>query len=230
MAAGVAVAGAVGARRISTRSRAPRPKVKGSPYYGIPENDWERVTRELIAEHPLTPEEIVDVVRQSWDTIFRSTLGDGFRIGQHIFPKPQVMGFFLHELIPLEFEHRHKGVWRAEKTAADKDLVYAPDNRFSVEIKTSSHPQRIFANRSYGQEGESDWKKSKSGYYIAANFDPWPEIDEKPAKKLIQPALRLIRFGWLDHTDWVAQSAATGQQSSLPALIENRQLLTFYSG
>jgi len=168
------------------------------------------------------------VVLGSWEAIFQSTLGDGFRVGQHIFPKPQIMGFLLHELIPLEFEHLKPKEWRAEQTAADKDLVYLPDDSFSIEIKTSSHPAQIYANRSYGQEGVSEGKKAKSGYYIAVNFDRWPSISKKPTKKLVKPSIRSVRFGWLDHTDWLAQSAATGQQSALPALVENAQLLTFF--
>jgi hypothetical protein len=44
----------------------------------------------------------------------------------------------------------------------------------------------------------------------------------------IRPPIRVIRFGWLDHTDWRAQSSETGQQSSLPAAVENNQLLRYY--
>ncbi|HFC7940318.1 ScaI family restriction endonuclease [Neisseria meningitidis] len=31
----------------------------------------------------------------------------------------------------------------------------------------------------------------------------------------LRPEIKIIRFGWLDHTDWIAQTAATGQQARL---------------
>ena len=34
-----------------------------SVYEGIPDKQWEEVTRELIASHPLDPGEIVEVVK-----------------------------------------------------------------------------------------------------------------------------------------------------------------------
>ena len=71
-------------------------------------------------------------------------LGASSGIGRDIQPKPQIMGFLLHELIPLELQSRHPGEWRPEKAKNDKDLVYIPDPTLSVELKTSSHPSQIF--------------------------------------------------------------------------------------
>ncbi len=218
----------VGLRRITKRTASPRDKQKDSPYFGVPAEQWADRTRDLIAEYPIEPKEVVQIVLRSWDAIFDSTLGDGFRIGVHIFPTPQIMGTLLHELIPLEIETHTGGQWRAQRTAAEKDLLYVPDVRFSTEIKTSSDTSRIYANRSYGQEADTPGKKAKSGYYIAVNFDKWPVVETSPAPEQIRPAIRAIRIGWIDHTDWIAQKAATGQQSSLPPLVENSQLLTFY--
>lgn len=144
----------------------------------------------------------------------------GFRIGVDIFPKPQIMGFFLHELIPLELAARYPMEWRIEKTAADKDIVNIPDDSFSIEIKTSSNPSHIFGNRSYAQGG-SLTKKAKDGYYLAINF-------EKFTGQKKQPEIRRIRFGWLDSTDWIGQKAATGQQSRLPTAVENYKLLQLF--
>lgn len=101
------------------------------------------------------------------------------------------------------------------------------DDRWSIEIKTSSHAKQIFANRSYGLETESEGKKAKSGYYLAINFHAWPSFDAKPAQQ-VDPGIRSIRFGWLDSTDWQAQKAESGQQSNLPPLIENTQLLMLW--
>jgi ScaI-like restriction endonuclease len=225
---GERVGGVVGGRRALARSTSPRAKEASSPYFGVPESGWERVTRDLIENHPLGSDEIVDVALKAWSDIFESSLGSGFRIGKDIFPRAQIMAFFLQDLIALEFERTRPTEWRAERTAADKDLVCIADDRFSVEIKASSHRSRIFANRSYGQPEESAGKKLKSGYYLAVNFDPWPGDLTGPRERQIRPPIRMVRFGWLDHSDWLAQAAATGQAASLPAAVENSQLLTFY--
>jgi hypothetical protein len=163
----------------------------------------------------------VEVVLSSWDSIFDSAIGTkGFTIGQHIFPKPQIMGFFLHELIPLELQERYPDVWRIDKTGDDKDLVYVPDASFSVEIKTSYHPTQIFGNRSYAQPA-STAKKSKAGFYLAVNF-------EKFAPTRPRPRIRAVRFGWIDHSDWIAQRAATGQQARLAPIVYQTKLLLLY--
>lgn len=177
-----------------------------SPYKSKDVNEWSATTKQLIAKHPLTVEEIRNVVIGSWEDIFRSKIGK-YRIGQDIFPKPQIMGFFLHEIIPLEFARRYPGTWRGERDARDKDLVCIHDDIFSIEIKTSSNPKSIFGNRSYAQDSENG-KKSKSGYYLAINF-------EKFSSTNTHPKITKIRFGWLDHEDWMGQKSQTGQQSNL---------------
>lgn len=188
-----------------------------SPYSGLHSDAWIAKTEELISKHPLNPHEIVEVTLKAWENLFESSIG-GFQIGIDIFPKPQVMGFFIHELIPLEFARRYPGVWRGEKDSSDKDLVYLPDPDFSVEIKTSSNPNSIFGNRSYGQADQGTGKKGKSGYYIAVNFQPFTANQAKP--KILK-----ISFGWLDHTDWQAQLAQTGQQARLGKLVKSSKLL-----
>ena len=187
---------------------------QSSPYKGLSPKRWARVTRGLIAEHPLDPQEAVQVVLKAWDDIFSSAIGTKpFKIGKDLFPKPQIMAFFLHEMIPLELATRHPEFWRGDKEAGEKDLVYIPDAAFSVEIKTSSHPSQIFGNRSYAQR-PSAAKKSKSGYCLAVNF-------EKFEASAQQPPITRIRFGWLDHEDWMGQQAPTGQQARLSSDVES---------
>lgn len=189
-----------------------------SPYIGLEAQEWSKKTEEIIAQYPLPMDELVEVVRLSWEGVFASRIGTKrFQIGKHIFPKPQIIAFFLHELIPLELTSRYPGVWRGEETSADKDVVYIPDEAFSMEIKTSSHASQIFGNRSYAQEGAKAKKKSKSGYYLAVNFD-------KSTKGAPASRLRKIRFGWLDHSDWQGQLAATGQQARLSPEVERGKL------
>lgn len=188
-----------------------------SPYVGIHSDRWAEKTDELITGYPLKMDELVEVVRISWEGVFASKIGvGGFQIGKHIFPKPQIIAFFLHKLIPLELTRRYPGLWRGEETATDKDIVYVPDSAFSMEIKTSSHPNQIFGNRSYAQKGKAG-KKDKSGFYLAVNF-------EKSIKGADAARLRRIRFGWLDHADWQGQIAATGQQARLSAEVERGKL------
>jgi hypothetical protein len=193
-----------------------------SPYLGFAPNQWLSITQELVKKHPLSTEEIVNTVLASWQSIFDSKQGTkGFRIGKDIFPKPQIIGFLLHELIPLELASKHPSNWRGDTSAFDKDLVYIPDDFYSIEVKTSSDPNHIFGNRSYAQ-GTSKSKKGKSGYYLAVNFEKFS------TSKSENPSIRLIRFGWLDSSDWIGQKAATGQQSRLPSDVEKYKLLQLY--
>jgi hypothetical protein len=192
-----------------------------SPYRGLPTEKWAKKTKQLVAAHPLDSKEIVEVVLMSWDAIFQSKIGPhGFLIGTHLFPKPQIMGFLLHELLPLEFSARHPGVWRGDENSAEKDLVYVPKPRFSLEIKTSSHKTQIFGNRSFAQKPINS-KKSKAGYYLAVNFEGF-------RKDRAKPHVRRIRFGWLDHGDWIGQNAPTGQQARLRPECESKKLLLLY--
>ena len=182
--------------------------------------NWLKITKKLVRRHPLSEEEIVEVALASWKSIFDSKIGSAFLIGKDIFPKPQIMGFLLHELIPLTFEKRYPNKWRKEEIASEKDLIYIPDDTFSVEIKTSSSAKNIYGNRSYAQEANSV-KKSKSGYYLAINFQNF-------SAKIKKPQVTRIRFGWLDHTDWIGQAAATGQQARLSPDVENNKLIILY--
>jgi hypothetical protein len=193
-----------------------------SPYNNVAETQWNQKTKQLIRAHPLKTAELVEVVLQSWNGIFESKLGPkGFQIGKHIFPKPQIMGFFLHELISLEFATRYPKLWRGEQSSSDKDLVYIPDAKYSIEIKTSSDPKNIYGNRSYAQDSDSAGKKVKSGYYLQVNFG-------KFSKTMPKPEILLIKFGWIDHTDWIGQAASTGQQARLAPVTANNKLLTIH--
>jgi hypothetical protein len=192
-----------------------------SPYKGLPPKKWLDITQQLIKAHPLKTTEVVQVVLATWDSIFDSRMGTGaFHIGKEIFPKPQIMGFFLHELIPLELATRYPKSWRGEQASGDKDIVYIPDDQYSIEVKTSSNPRHIFGNRSYAQEATKN-KKVKSGYYLAVNFEKFSGGSKRPN-------ILLVRFGWLDATDWIGQKAATGQQSRLPPDVENYKFLELY--
>ena len=192
-----------------------------SPYLGVPIHKWHEVTEELIQNHPLEEAELVDVVQSSWASIFASRFGEeGFAIGKDIFPKPQIMAFLLHELIPLELGSRYSDSWKIDEDKNDKDCVCLIDDYYSFEIKASSHPTKIFGNRSYAQQS-SGGRKAKNGYYLTVNF-------EKLKNDTQLPNIRLIRFGWLDSNDWRGQKAVTGQQSSLPTEVYDGKLKLLY--
>jgi hypothetical protein len=204
---------------VGPASRTPiRPKTDASPYFARDESEWAEVTRELMRAHPLSGDDVAAAVLDAWDDIFQSRIGVG-QIGVDIFPDPQTMGYLLHELVPLRVSASH-GKWRKDRSASEKDLVYTPDDFFSTEIKGSSSPgNQIYGNRSYGVENADPGKKAKSGYYIAINFERW--IDAATGTR---PKIKLVRFGWLDSTDWRAQASQTGQQSSLPGIVYAKQL------
>lgn len=187
-----------------------------SPYSDLHESQWESKTKSLILQHPLNQKYIKKTVLESWDCILRAVIGK-YKIGIDIFPKPQIMGFFLHELICLEISNSNPKIWRCEKEVNDKDIVNMKDRKFSIEVKTSSHKSKIFGNRSYAQVTKNP-KKSKSGYYLAVNFEKF-NSDNTP------PKINLMRFGWLDHDDWVGQKSQSGQQAHLSKSVEKYKLL-----
>ena len=195
-----------------------------SPYEGLDPSRWSAVTEELLAAHPLKVDEIVQVVLTAWDELHSTQIGSrNLRIGVHIFPNPQIIGFLLHEVVPVLFAENHPGEWRREAEKGEKDLVCIRDARYSVEIKTSSHPTSIFGNRSYAQKPTtvSASRKSKSGYFLTVNFVPF--------KPRARGKITRVRFGWLDHTDWIGQKAPTGQQSRLTAEADRFKLIELYS-
>lgn len=186
-----------------------------SPYQNNDKTLWPQITAALVNIHPLASE-IKDVVLEAWDDIFSSTLG-GYRIGRDIFPDPQIIGFFLHELIALKLEAKGNGQYRKGRQSNEKDVECDNNPDFSLEIKTSSNPSKIFANRSYAQPSVNG-RKNKDGYYLAVNFD---KIEPGTV-----PTVRMIRFGYLEHSDWIAQASATGQQAHLASETYNLKFVT----
>lgn len=191
-----------------------------SYYDKVPVEKWHEVTEKLISEHPLKPDYLVRVTLESWEAILETKIAGHISIAKDVKPKPQIMGFFLHEVVAFSIGNDMPNEWRKEISADDKDVVNKGNPHFSFEIKTSSNKNKIFGNRSYAQETQSD-KKKKSGYYLAINFEPFGDTE-------ILPKVRLIRFGWIDHEDWLGQAAASGQQARLSSDVETRKLLTIY--
>lgn len=195
-----------------------------SPYEGRPETQWALITKELVANYPLKPNEIVDAVLEAWTGILNSKIAGELQIGVDILPGPQIMGNYLHELIPIMLERRFPGQWSRDIKKGDKDLVYLPNEFYSTEIKTSSNSNNIYGNASYGQEDSaSASSKAKDGYYIGVNFE---KFDQAPVGQ--PPRIRKIRIGWLDHTDWHSQNASSGQAATISPTVRDNKLLLIY--
>lgn len=195
-----------------------------SPYQGYPEIEWADITKRLVDEYPLNFDDIIDAVLDAWNGILMTRIAGELQMGIDILPSPQIMGNYLHELIPIMLERKFPGVWSRDTNKGDKDLVYLPDDFYSTEIKTSSNPNNIYGNASYGQEDSaSASSKSKDGYYIGVNFE---KFDQAPAGEM--PRIRKIRIGWLDHSDWHSQSASSGQAATISSFVRDNKLLLIY--
>ena len=175
--------------------------------FGKNRENWAGVTDQLLKAFPIPMTEMAEIVRASWEDIFRSRVGSkGYRIGRDILPEPQIMGFLLHELIPLNLAAVYPGKWRRGKSATECDAIFVQDIDFSFEIKTSSSPTGIFGNRSYAHVSESA-SKLRGSFYLAVNFGKFSAS--------AKPEIGLIRFGWLGAADWFGQRVQSGQQARL---------------
>jgi hypothetical protein len=193
-----------------------------SPYKNRSIKNWGKITDELIKKHPLPQNEFVEIILQSWEQILKSRIGS-FKIGKDIFPSPQIMSFLLHELMALNLANKYPEKFRTCCSKEDKDIVCVINDEFSIEVKASSSTGKIYGNRSYAQANTEKSKKNKNGYIVAINFEKWLKTNKK------KPKIVCIKFGYLEHTDWVAQSSETGQQASLTKNAQNLKLVTIYN-
>lgn len=206
-----------------------------SPYQNKPQSTWLSVTQELIKEHPLTNEQIVNAVLTSWKQIFESKIGP-LSIGKQIFPTPQIMSSILHELIPYNLAKSVGSDYRVGVSKTDKDIVYEPNTKYSIEVKASSSANDIFANRSYGQPSLDSDTKDKNGYYIGVNFEKFQSNDEEEYRKveldstgnIIYPKITQIKFGYIEHSDWISQTSAKGQQARLSPIAKSSKMIKLY--
>jgi ScaI-like restriction endonuclease len=177
------------------------------PYPTDP-SKWPKITDRLLKQFPLATNELVEVVLASWEDIFHSRVGArNFQIGRDIYPEPQIMGFLLHELIPLNLACAYPGKWQRCERAAQCDATCIFDDDWSFEIKTSSSRSGIFGNRSYAHVSEGA-RKRRGSFFLAVNFAKFDDRGKRPE-------VTLIRLGWLGAKDWVGQKAESGQQAHL---------------
>jgi hypothetical protein len=177
-----------------------------SPYLGKEVNQWLDITKTIISDHPLDVDELLELVIAAWEGVWSTQIGnDGARVSlREIHPPATVVGYFFEKLLAKSLSTKYPEHWASGDTGRQKDLHCIQNPEFSIEVKASGQlGLKIFGNRSYGQEIENTdrAKKDKSGFYITVNF-----YGEK---------LTLVRFGWIDGTDWEAQKSATGQMAGL---------------
>jgi hypothetical protein len=191
----------------------------GNPYPRNPKK-WAAVTDRLLEAFPIPMKDMAGIVRASWADIFHSRVGSkGYRIGLDILPEPQIMGFLLHELIPLNLAAAYPGQWRRGGSATECDVVSVQEIEYSFEIKTSSSATGIFGNRSYAHVSESA-NKRRGSFYLAVNFGKFSASE--------RPEIELIRFGWLGAADWIGQRAKSGQQAHLTGEAKAYKLRIIY--
>lgn len=187
-----------------------------SPYEGLTKEEWLAKTRELISCHPLNFETIKQVALKSWQILWSTTIGEG-ELSIKLFEldvPASVVGYFFEKLFAKELETQQPHCWRGGRNKNDKDVVYIHNDFYSIEIKSSGQlGTKVFGNRSYGQKVENTAldKKEKSSYYITVNF--------------YEKEINLLRFGWIDHSDWKAQEASTGQAAGLSELVYKYKLI-----
>jgi hypothetical protein len=150
-----------------------------NPY---PENPvrWSAITEKLLKSFPVSMERITGIALASWEDIFHSRIGEkSYRIGLEIWPEPQIMGFLLHELIPLNLAAAYPNRWRRGRAATECDAVHIPNDDYSLEIKTSSSTRGIFGNRSYAHAGDSASKR-RGSFFLVVNFGKFSAPPKDP--------------------------------------------------
>ncbi|MCL2089189.1 MAG: ScaI family restriction endonuclease [Oscillospiraceae bacterium] len=184
------------------------------PYKDKKIESWLSITEHLVSIHPLTPV-IPDLCLRSWQSLLNGKINTYLNLKiKEMNLSPQATSALLHDVITEYVEKNVNGFRKG--IGSEKDIVCEYDDSFSIELKTSSSDKNIFGNRSYAK---SDSGKSKSGYYLAVNY-------EKVSSP--NPVIKLIQIGWLDHSDWKGQKSETGQQASLTKEARNNKLIVLY--
>lgn len=188
------------------------------PYASLPDYLWPQRTVELLDQHPLTGTQVVDAVLEAWERILLTRVAGAISL-REAKPSPQLLGSYLHLVLPLVLNEIDPGNWRQDRAKHEKDLVYLPDDFYSTELKTSSAKGKVFGNRSAAQP-PGPGAKDSMGYYICVNTGRF--TSESDAK------ITYIQWGWISRADWRGQAAATGQQASLSPAVYAGKMVRLY--
>lgn len=182
------------------------------------------LTKKLVEEHPVNMEMLAAEVLLTWKDLMETKIL-GQCIINDIGASAQTLGSLLHSVLPSVVDRISNMTWRKESHKADKDIVCVSNDRYSFEVKTSSDKNKIFGNRSFAQEtGNNDDKTSRDGYYLAINFEKTKEA----ARLSRKPEILKIAFGYLEHSDWIAQKSSKGQAAYLSPTTYQTKFITLY--
>jgi hypothetical protein len=115
-----------------------------------------------------------------------------------------VIGKFFQELMLREL-HAHDPRWLspdAPRLKTDPDFVYTDDPTQSFELKMSGQTgSRVYGNRCSSSGYASPTGKSRDTWLLTINYT--------------DTVINLIRFGFVDASDWIGQRSSTGNASRL---------------
>ena len=158
-----------------------------------------------ILNFPIKEVILKDIVNDSFDELFTSSVGV-LRIGKDIFIPPQAIGVILEKLISNKIIELFPE-WKEGVQKNEKDVVNTQNDFYSFEIKTSSSKSGVFGNRSYGHVSKNK-VKNRAGFYLIINY-------KIPKPNDTSHHIHMIRFGWIEDEDWIAQKSQSGQSASL---------------
>lgn len=112
-----------------------------SPYENLPDTQWKKVTKKLVNEHPLSSDILIDTVLEAWNGILKTKIAAELQIGRDIFPTPQILGNYLHELIPVFLAKKYPGQWTRDIEKKIKILYVLQTN--ITQLKSKLHQMLI---------------------------------------------------------------------------------------
>jgi hypothetical protein len=188
-----------------------------SPYHGLDTELWPSVTQSVVDAFPLSRSQLFNLAVDAWKDVTSTRIGRReLRIGHDLEVPAQAIGYLFEKLFALALMEMAGPFRGGLSQATEKDIVHDDDPSFSFEIKTSTHKTGIYGNRSQSQRSAKR-KKIRVGYHLVMNFT-------KPTAA--QPyGSFVLRFGWLDNSDWKAQNAQSGQAAHVPPHIQAMKLV-----
>ena len=135
---------------------------------------------QTIDDHPLT-NKLEQFVVQSWTELLKAKIGNLCLISCL---DMQALGGIFEKILANIIQEQYPGEWRpGNKPHHEKDIVCSTDDRYSIEVKTSTNiGLKVFGNRSYANVSNIA-TKSRNGFTLTVN------VDLKNSK------ICLIRFG-----------------------------------
>ena len=193
-----------------------------SPYRFHRKTQWLEITKTLIQGFPIPTDALIDMSHYAFEDVFRTRVGSSnvplASVDLSGGTRGGIIGGFFEYLFINKLIEDTTGPpqWRFGSQNNEPDMVYIPDPFYSLELKTSSQRNSIWGSSSKVHK-TARLTKDGSGFYLVVNY-------EFKAK----PELTLLRFGWLDDTDWQGSKSAASASSKVIREHANLKLLTIY--